>query len=158
MKKVLFSLLLAMATFAANATTPDEIFTMFKHMPNASYTHLSKLLIKAGLACGKNDVDDDAKDIAKKVSSISVLELEDCSKKVKDDFAEAVSKLNTGKYETLVKSNDDDEKVNILLKTSKDTIKEMLIVDIDGDEATLVQIKGKIKRSDIDKMVKFSTK
>lgn len=34
----------------------------------------------------------------------------------------------------------------------------MLIVDIDGDEATLVQIKGKIKRSDIDKMVKFSTK
>lgn len=115
-------------------------------------------MIKAGLACGKNDVDNDAKDIAKKVSSISVLELEDCSKKVKDDFAEAVSKLNTGKYETLVKSNDDDEKVNILLKTSKDTIKEMLIVDIDGDEATLVQIKGKIKRSDIDKMVKFSTK
>lgn len=56
-------------------------------MPNASYTHLPKLLIKAGLACGKNDVDDDAKDIAKKVSSISVLELEDCSKKVKDDFA-----------------------------------------------------------------------
>ena len=106
----------------------------------------------------QDDVDNDAKDIAKKVSSISVLELEDCSKKVKDDFAEAVSKLNTGKYETLVKSNDDDEKVNILLKTSKDTIKEMLIVDIDGDEATLVQIKGKIKRSDIDKMVKFSTK
>ena len=35
MKKVLFSLLLAMATFAANATTPDEIFTMFKQMPNA---------------------------------------------------------------------------------------------------------------------------
>ena len=133
-----------MATFAANATTPDEIFTMFKQMPNASYTHLPKLLIKAGLACGKNDVDNDAKDIAKKVSSISVLELEDCSKKVKDDFAEAVSKLNTGKYETLVKS--------------KDTIKEMLIVDIDGDEATLVQIKGKIKRSDIDKIVKFSTK
>lgn len=162
MKKVLFTLLLVMATFAANATTPDEIFTMFKHMPNASYTHLPKLLIKAGLACGKNDVDDDAKDIAKniakKVSSISVLELEDCSKKVKDDFTEAVSKLNTGKYETLVKSNDDDEKVNILLKTSKDTIKEMLIVDIEGDEATLVQIKGKIKRSDIDKMVKFSTK
>ena len=158
MKKVLFTLLLAMATFAANSTTPDEIFAMFKHMPNASYTHLPKLLIKAGLACGKGDVDDDAKDIAKKVSSISVLELEDCSKKVKDDFAEAVSKLNTGKYETLVKSNDDDEKVNILLKTSKDTIKEMLIVDIDGDEATLVQIKGKIKRSDIDKMVKFSTK
>lgn len=159
MKKVLFILLLAMATFAANATTPDEIFTMFKHMPNASYTHLPKLLIKAGLALGKDDDDDDdAKDIAKKVSSISVLELEDCSKKVKDDFAEAVSKLNTGKYETLVKSNDDDEKVNILLKTSKDTIKEMLIVDIDGDEATLVQIKGKIKRSDIDKMVKFSTK
>ena len=89
---------------------------------------------------------------------LAVLELEDCSKKVKDDFADAVSKLNTSKYETLVKSNDDDEKVNILLKTSKDTIKEMLIVDIDGDEATLVQIKGKIKRSDIDKMVKFSTK
>ena len=159
MKKVLFTLLLAMATFAVNATTPDEIFAMFKHMPNASYTHLPKLLIKAGLALGKDDDDDDdAKDIAKKVSSISVLELEDCSKKVKDDFAEAVSKLNTSKYETLVKSNDDDEKVNILLKTSKDTIKEMLIVDIDGDEATLVQIKGKIKRSDIDKMVKFSTK
>ena len=64
MKKVLFSLLLAMATFAANATTPDEIFTMFKQMPNASYTHLPKILIKAGLACGKNDVDNDAKDIA----------------------------------------------------------------------------------------------
>lgn len=56
-------------------------------MPNASYTHLPKLLIKAGLACGKGDVDDDSKDIAKKVSSISVLELEDCSKKVKDEFA-----------------------------------------------------------------------
>ena len=69
----------------------------------------------------------------------------------------AMSVMTTA-FSSCSSSDDDDEKVNILLKTSKDTIKEMLIVDIDGDEATLVQIKGKIKRSDIDKMVKFSTK
>lgn len=154
MKKVLFILLLAMATFAANATTPDEIFAMFKNLPKATYTHLPKLLIKTGMALEKIDVNE-VKDIAKCVSSIKVLNLEDCSKKVKDDFVEATAKLKTDKYETLVKSNDDDEKFEVLLKTSKDVIKELLVVDIDGDEAQLAQIKGKIKRSDIDKLVTY---
>ena len=36
MKKVLFTLLLAMATFAANATTPDEIFTFLLQSSSSS--------------------------------------------------------------------------------------------------------------------------
>ena len=53
--------------------------------------------------------------------------------------------------------NDEGEKVRVLMKTKKETIRELLFVCTGKEDCTLVQINGKFTKDDIDKLVNQET-
>lgn len=55
-------------------------------------------------------------------------------------------------------SDDEGEKVRVLMKTKKETIRELLFVCTGKEDCTLVQINGKFTKEDIDKLVNQETK
>ena len=92
--------------------------------------------------------------MASKLSSVRVLDLDDCAPVVKQRFAEETANLEDKGYETLISVNDEGEKVRIYLRREKGDITELLIVNRSDDDASMVQLKGKIKESEIGNLVK----
>ena len=52
----------------------------------------------------------------------------------------------------MVNSNEDKEKTRILVKTKNENITEMVVLNIEPNECSLIQIKGKLRPSDIEKL------
>ncbi len=86
-----------------------------------------------------------------KISSISVLSLDECSPEVKARFNKSALNFRDKDYELFVNSNEEDEKVRIFLKYHKDAIREMVVMTM-GDSPTLVRLKGKISPADIENL------
>jgi len=85
------------------------------------------------------------------VKGIEVLSLDDCNKDVKNDFRNAVRSLKDPTFEKLVVVNEGTDRTEILIKIKDEVIREMVVVTT-GEDYALVRIKGKIKRSDIEKL------
>lgn len=136
--------------FAGNI---DSIFNEFKDSRKAEYVSVSPFL----MAIGRMFMSDEEDDIAKRIRSIKVLDLEDCSSSVKERFNKKVSGLDKNDYETLMSVKEDDENVQILVKEKKNIIKEMVIVCGGKDDCALILIKGDIRPEDINKLVEQET-
>ena len=91
------------------------------------------------------------KHMSSKISSISVLSLDECSSEVKERFNRKALNFRDKDYELFVNSNDEDEKVRIFLRFHKDAIREMVVMTM-GDSPTLVRLKGKISPADIENL------
>ena len=145
-------------TACAGNTTPDELFDSFCNEPHAECVRVPKLLLKLGTTFAAVDADDreerQALKLASKLSSVRVLDLDDCAPVVKQRFAEETANLEDKGYETLISVNDEGEKVRICLRRENDYITELLIVNRSDDDASMVQLKGKIKESEIGNLVK----
>lgn len=145
-------------TACAGNTTPDELFDSFCNEPHAECVRVPKLLLKLGTTFAAVDADDreerQALKLASKLSSVRVLDLDDCAPVVKQRFAEETANLENKGYETLISVNDEGEKVRIYLRREKGDITELLIVNRSDDDASMVQLKGKIKESEIGNLVK----
>ena len=145
-------------TACAGNTNPDEIFDSFCNEPHAECVRVPKLLLKLGTTFAAVDADDreerQALKLASKLSSVRVLDLDDCAPVVKQRFAEETANLEDKGYETLISVNDEGEKVRIYLRREKGDITELLIGNRSDDDASMVQLKGKIKESEIGNLVK----
>lgn len=147
-------MLLLFACLAGHAQGISGIFNEFGHERNADYVNLSPFLMKLGnLFAGQ---DEDAW-MMKKVKSMRVLDLEECTPHVKERFHKRVDKLNLKGYDELMRINDEGEKVRVLMKMEKETIRELLLVCTGGEDCTLVQVKGKFTKDDIDSLVNQET-
>lgn len=144
-------------TACAGNTNPDEIFDSFRNEPQAECIQVPKILLKMGTTFAAVDADDreerQALKLASKLSSVRVLDLDDCSRDVKARFADETDRLEEKGYETLVRVNDDGEKVRICLRRENDYITELLIVNRSDDDASMVQLKGHILESEIGKLM-----
>lgn len=144
-------------TACAGNTNPDEIFDSFRNEPQAECIQVPKLLLKLGTTFAAVDADDreerQALKLASKLSSVRVLDLDDCSRDVKARFADETDRLEEKGYETLVRVNDEGEKVRICLRRENDYITELLIVNRSDDDASMVQLKGHILESEIGKLM-----
>lgn len=89
--------------------------------------------------------------MSSKISSISVLSLDECSPEVKARFNRSALNFRDKDYELFVSSNDEDEKVRIFLKFHKDAIREMVVMTM-GESPALVRLKGKISPADIESL------
>ena len=67
------------------------------------------------------------------------------------------SRLSLKGYDELMRVNDEGEKVRVLMKTKKETIRELLFVCTGKEDCTLVQINGKFTKDDINKLVNQET-
>ena len=143
MKKIVAILALIIISQAGySQKNVNDIFKEFSKMENVTSINMGQISMKfAGLFTDTMGVD-----------GIEVYSLEDCSNNVKEKLNKAINKLKDYKFETMINSNENGERTKVLVRIENDMIREMVIVT-SGSEAALVRIKGKIKPSDIDRMV-----
>ena len=150
MKKVFLFMLLTALTLSASAqTTVDNLFANYKSQARAEYVYIPKTMIKMGRL-----IDKDTKAYTKNIDTIKVLDLEDTSADVKRRFQADARKLQTNGYDELIQATEDGAKVLILTKGKKDAITELIIVVTGMDDCALIQLKGKIRQRDIEKIVR----
>lgn len=149
MKKTIFTIML-MTVWAANmaAQSVDDLFKEFKNKTNVEYIEIPKALMSMASTFANKD---DGSDIIKRVDHITILNIDNNSQ-LCQDFAQKAMSLNKNGYETMVNSNEDNEKTLILVKTKNENITEMVVLDIEPNECSLIQIKGKLRPSDIEKL------
>ena len=87
------------------------------------------------------------------VNGVEVYTFEECNQSVKERINTAISSMKDAKYETLVSVNEDRERTKILVKTDGETLSELIVLT-SGTEPALIRIKGKIKPSDIENVIK----
>lgn len=149
MKKTAFIIVWLFAgMLSMSAQTVDELFKEYKDKKHVECIEIPKAMMAFAKGFVKNDGDGD---IVKKINSMKVLTIENDADLCKE-FASKATKLDKNGYETMVNSNEDNEKALILVKTKGETITEMVILSIEPSECTLVQLKGKLKSSDINKI------
>lgn len=85
------------------------------------------------------------------ISGVSVMSLDGCSRDVKRKFNDLANRFDDDKYELLMMTNENNEKVRIFGHLRKDVIRELVIVTM-GDDPAIIRIKGKIKLDDIQKI------
>lgn len=153
MKKVMIIAALAFMTMTVQAQmSVDRLMRKYKHSPKAEYVHVPKMMMTLAKAIKTGDADDYSKYI-KHINSIKVLDMEDCSNAVKQQFFKDVTQLKTAGYEELMVAKEADEQTVIMVKRSKTRIKELVIVDSGDEDAALIQILGNIKNSEIQKII-----
>ena len=154
MRKFLFTLLLLLVCHIGYGQSIDSLFDEFECEQNVDYVKVSPFMMSLGKMFCKHE---EGSEIIRKVKSMKVMDLGDCSASVKKRFSSKVSKLNRKGYEELMRVNDGGEKVHILMKIRKDAIRELLVVCSGNDSCTLIQINGKFVKDDIDKLVSMET-
>jgi hypothetical protein len=87
------------------------------------------------------------------VTGVEVLSLDDCSEDVKNDFQNAVRSLKDPTFERMVVTNEGKERVEVLIRIENEVIREVAMM-VTGEDYALIRIKGKIKKSDIEKLSK----
>ncbi len=87
------------------------------------------------------------------IRSIEVLDLSECRDEVKDKFRKGLRTIKDPRYEPLVAVNDTDETVRVLVRMDKVMIRELVIATSDGEDQSLVRIKGKIKPKHLKKII-----
>lgn len=87
------------------------------------------------------------------VKSIEILSFEECGNTVRDDLCTAIRKLKDPNFETMVNSNEEGSRTKVMVRIDKDIIRELVILTTDGGDDALIRIKGKIKPSDIEKVI-----
>lgn len=151
----MIAICLLLATMqTAWAIDAEQLFKEFKEARNAEYVSIPRFLMKVGvMIADKSDESAETKRLMRSVHSMKVLDLEDCSSSVKQKFMERIDDLSADSYETLVRVNDEGDKVKILARAEKDVFKEILIVCGGTEDCTLVQFTGNFKESDINALM-----
>jgi len=150
---VLLSALTGFAHQKSGADGVSNLFWDFMHCKNAEYVHVPKVLLKlAVVAMDKDDMED--AQFLKRISSVRVLDLEECSEKIKRNFTERVRNFKAKGYEELVRQKSKDEHTLVLMKVKKEYIRELVVITCDGEDCTLVQIKGKIRPDEVEDVIK----
>ncbi len=153
MKKTICILaaLLMMATDGM-AQTVNGLFNKFEDRPGAECTNMAPLLmgIIKTFASGKSEKGE----MIKSIKSIKVLDLEDCTSEVKQEFAQEAQKLKPRGMELLMQVKDEGKNVCIWGKTKKETVRQLVVVT----DEELVNIKGKFNLDEIARIISSKRK
>ena len=146
MKRIVIAMIFVLGFQLCHAQTVDGLFREFRGEENATCVNLPWLPLKLlGLFA-----DDEAGQIVKRISSIRVLELSDCSREVQERLASKLQTLKMDDYEPLIVVKDEGSHVRMWGKMKDDTIKE-LVIGVSGDgDAVLCYIKGDLRMDDLN--------
>lgn len=113
---------------------------------------LAKPFIKKALR--EDDGNEELVKLVKKVSKIKVLTVENGDQAMLKDYAKY---LNNNNYEDWATIKHDGDNVNIRVKQTGETIKNMLITVNSDKELVFVDVKGSFTADDISKMINSAT-
>lgn len=125
------ALLLSASMLTACAGGAGDIISDFKDRKNAEYVHVPKMLMKIGMAMAVKDDEEDM-EIARHISSVKVLDMEECNAETKREFTETIDRLEFDGYELLVVNNGHDDCMMVMVKGKihEKDINRLLLEDI----------------------------
>lgn len=142
MNKILPTLaLLVVLTLAASCSGTDRLMCTYRHAEGAEYHHLNPgaFLLTRMLAH-----DEDARPL-RSIHKIRSLQLEECPAEVRNRFIQQALSYTPRHFEPLISVNDGNEHTRLLVRQRRGSIRQLLIISVDTDECSMVQIKGRIK-------------
>ena len=151
MKKIFVTLAMIIACQGLFAQSIDDIFNRFKDKEGVEYVNIPPIVLKLG----RLFMDKDGTDyrLMKGINSVRVLDMEDSSSANKKELQQKVNELEQYGYETLIQTKEKGNVVKMFAKMNKDAINELIIYFNDNGECGLTQLKGKIKKEDINVMI-----
>lgn len=87
------------------------------------------------------------------VEGIDILSLDGCSSSTKDDFTSEVNKLKDSDFEAIATASEGSTKTRVLARMNDELISELVVLTT-GSNHSMVRIKGNIKPSDIESLIK----
>lgn len=147
MKKIVFSILL-LAGFmqSLSAQSIERLFDTFKDANNVTYVNLPKSLIRFAL---KSTGDKEVANVLSKLDNVVILNLEDADTKVRQRFQKTVKNMRFDGYESLVTSNEGNEKTRILVKADDQKIVSVVIINTDDEECSFIRVNGTLKYEEL---------
>lgn len=143
MKKYTLILGMILLCQASYSQDMDKLFNEFSQKENVNRVTIGKfMMVLSSMFTETMGVD-----------GIEVLEFNDITNEVKESLNSAIRKLKDSRFETIVTSNENDSRTRIMVRIDQDMIRELVVLCTGKDNA-LVRIKGKIRLSDFDKVVK----
>lgn len=152
MKKIIL-LIIAFAAILSScrsSKTYSDIMSEFRDERGAEYFSIPKTLLKIGTAAIPKS---DGGNLARSISSVRILDLSDCSQSVRNRFLKRIANADNNGYEPFVQTNEKDEQTRVLMRADDDYVREILIASADRDDCQIVQITGKIRLEDVEKVV-----
>jgi len=145
-KKILFVLLALFLTVPVmhSQKSIDQLFNEFSKEKGVTHVSIGKFAMTL-VSLFEKDV--------KGVDGVEVFSFGDCRQSLKDKLNQAIASLKDENYETMISVNDDSERTKILVNVKDDTIRELVVLTT-GDDPAIIRIKGKIKPSDVDAVIK----
>ena len=144
MKQIIMTALLVLACTGAKAQR--EVFDKYEDTNGVTTIYISKTMLGMipDVKAGKHRIGQ----IATKLDYIRILSCEKASlmATIIDDARKI---LRSGNYETIMKMNDDDEKVTIYQRTQKEGKNEFVLLTEDKDEVAIINVMGAITLKDI---------
>lgn len=142
MKRYFVILALILICQAGNSQTMNQLFNEFSNIEQINHVKIGNITMKLASVFTET----------MGVDGIEVLEFGECGNDVKERFAKAIKELKDPDFETMVTSNEKGSRTKVLVRIEKEMIREMVVLTT-GSSNALVRIKGKIKPSDIEKVM-----
>ena len=143
MKKYIAILILILFCQAGYSQSMDKLFNDFAKQDNVTRVTVGPFLMKISSMFTET----------MGVSSIEVLSFDECGSNVKENLRTAIKQLKDPNFETTVTSNEGGSHTKVMVRIDKEMIRELVILTTDGGDDALIRIKGKIKPSDIERVV-----
>lgn len=143
MKKYIAILILILFCQAGYSQSMDKLFNDFAKQDNVTRVTVGPFLMKISSMFTET----------MGVSSIEVLSFEECGSTVKENLRTAIKQLKDPNFETMVTSNEGGSRTKVMVRIDKEMIRELVVLTTDGGDDALIRIKGKIKPSDIERVV-----
>ncbi len=145
---VVVALMISATAYAGDGF--DKLYSKYSGNNDITSINLTKSLIKMASKFLDED-DEDAKVLLQSIESVKLLVSE---KGNHGQLAtDAKSMIKSGNYEDLIKVNDGEDHVRIMVKESGDLVKEIVIFADSGNDFALINILGSIDPEQIGKVL-----
>lgn len=156
MKRILILFAFSISVLGSSAQSVEALFRQYKSEKNVEYIHIPRFIMSMAKMLTKAELEE-AKAL-KAISSIRVLNLEECSPIVRQNFQKTLQTFQPTGFTPIIFNKESDETNYIYVKERKGYIRELLILSADKQDGTIVHIKGRIKPDEVNTVVKQNTK
>ena len=160
-QSILVLLGLFLISFGLEAQTPgiNYFYHTYKRHEDARKFSIPGWVFRLGSTIAQKHVDGEGEKeaikMAKKIKKLRLLVMEDANPVSKDDLNRMLSRAK-GKegFEDLLVVSSEGTKINMLVRSKGETIKNLLILVSEEDQFVMVSLKSKLKISDLNKVLR----
>ena len=142
MKRYFVILALILICQAGKSQTMNDLFKEFSKIEQINHVKIGNITMKLASIFTET----------MGVNGIEVIEFSDCKNEIKERFVKAIKELKDPGFETMLTSNEKGSRTKVMVRIEKDMIRELVVLTT-GSRNALVRIKGKIKPSDVNKVM-----